>query len=59
MDGVYHVKDSTGEEVTDVFPVEEFFNDYHELVVSQLLLFPACRLVTLPHLSTYLQHSLY
>ena len=46
MDGVYHVLDETGDMVTDVPAVEEFYEDFHELTVA--LIFFTTRAWTFP-----------
>lgn len=33
VDGVYHVADESGERVSEVFGVDEFYEDFHELTV--------------------------
>lgn len=42
VDGVYHVADESGERVTQVCSVEEFYDDFHELTVRWLPFLGLC-----------------
>lgn len=45
VDGVYHVADESGERVSEVFGVDEFYEDFHELTVRVRACVACCVLV--------------